>query len=405
MHHSSLMRRDDAYRMRYNALLEAEQERQRAEIAAAEQRLEAIRQAERRQKQQRVGRLLESAPSAPLIKIVRYASRSMTLWIENTIPGYSIPKAYVAIMMKSPRHEAFPALIQAVLGIVLQGFGYHPDHERYSDVPNEERQAALQRLEHALEMYGNMNDYMNLLPQTDQFRAAITARQHAEEVARLEQERAARHAQMNAALRERAVVFQRDPEGGIDLRAFATDNQNVHRSSVQENTQRVIHILLGRSVPDDQDTLTEIIVDFNDGSKIRWRNDIVRNNVLHELTNDYVEAVAFNVRYKDVLDRVWTYIRAHTERRQLVRILAHEVADGRNMCVNGKMARLINVLQGYDETLSITELPREVFQNAIAALMGRPLEERERAAQVLFEAHGIPENERGAWLEPLLEAA
>jgi hypothetical protein len=73
------------------------------------------------------------------------------------------------------------------------------------------------------------------------------------------------------------------------------------------------------------------------------------------------------------------------------------------MCSNGKMARLVNVLQGYDDTLE-AEKPKELFQHAIAALMSQPLAQRESAARSLFAEYNIPEAEHGVWLEPLLEA-
>ena len=72
------------------------------------------------------------------------------------------------------------------------------------------------------------------------------------------------------------------------------------------------------------------------------------------------------------------------------------------MCSNGKMARLVNVLQGFDETLE-AEAPKEVFQFRIAALRKRPLAEREAAARELFREFNIAEAEHTAWLEPLLE--
>jgi hypothetical protein len=50
------------------------------------------------------------------------------------------------------------------------------------------------------------------------------------------------------------------------------------------------------------------------------------------------------------------------------------------------------------------EPPREAFQSAIAALMKRPLAERERRARELFIEYRIPVEEHDVWLEPLLDA-
>jgi hypothetical protein len=112
--------------------------------------------------------------------------------------------------------------------------------------------------------------------------------------------------------------------------------------------------------------------------------------------------VAFSVRYGDVLDRVWAFIRAHAEKNELVIRLGQEVVDGYGTCANGKMARLVNVLRGYDETLVLNP-PKEAFQEKMARLRVRPVEERGPAAAALFEEYGVAEGERGAWLEALAE--
>jgi len=107
--------------------------------------------------------------------------------------------------------------------------------------------------------------------------------------------------------------------------------------------------------------------------------------------------------YGAVLDRVWAYIKGHKDRFELFIRLAQEIAEGISQCSNGKMARLINVLQGFDDTLMLDH-GKEVFQNKIAMLRHAPLEDREAAARALFVEHHIPEAEQAVWLEPLLEA-
>jgi hypothetical protein len=154
------------------------------------------------------------------------------------------------------------------------------------------------------------------------------------------------------------------------------------------------------------ETLVEVVEAFNNRATIRWfgpdNGRVPREAAIMEITNDYYNTEAFSVRYGDVVDRVWTFIRAHEHRTQLCIRLAQEVYEGRSMCSNGKMARLVNVLMGFDETLE-TEAPKEVFQFRMAALRKRPLAEREAEARALFSEFSIPEAEHDVWLEPLLE--
>jgi hypothetical protein len=405
------MRTDVEYRTAYNEFI-ANTERQRQAAAAAHvaQRQQEFA-AQRAARVARNTRILEESASFSTARIIRSATRLLTLWHDENVPGYSCAKAYAALVYVSPRHEGFVNLIRAVVGVII--LLTHPDHARYRDVPEAERNAALAALETALQPYGDI-DFKALIPTNDRQRDLIVRRERREEearqaaeaiaaAARLAAEAAARRAAFEQADRERPVVFQRDPEGGIDLRAFAADAQSVHRSSVQNATQRAIQQLLNRSVPEDQETIFEINVDLANPTIVGWRDEIDKLRVINMFNDEYFTLEAFNVKYCDVVDRVWAFIRSHVERAELTVRLAQEISEGTGMCANGKMARLVNVLQGYDETLDV-EPPRELFQSAIAALMNRPLEEREARARELFIEYRIPAEEQNVWLEPLLES-
>lgn len=353
-------------------------------------------------------RLLESIPNIPIHRIQRITRRLMELWRDNAVAGYTIPQAYGALTYMNVTHAGFADLLRAATTVTLQANGNHPDHARYRDVPLEERQRALTALQTALTPYGNTERVWRV--GGDPFLQDIQDRIHreqeearrAEVAAAAAAARAAAHAQLQQDLRERPVVFQRDPEGSINLVAFATDDQNIHRSSVQNETQQALRTLLDRPVPEDQETLAGIITQFNTGAVI-WFGPNARERAITEITNDYYLTEAFSVPYGAILDRVWAFIASHIHKDDLVIRLAQEVCEGIGMCTNGKMARLVNVLQGYDETLLVqTETPREIFQRKIAMLMKQPMAERERAAQSLFTEFNIPSEEQTVWLEPLL---
>jgi hypothetical protein len=232
-------------------------------------------------------------------------------------------------------------------------------------------------------------------------------RQRQEEQRQREEQERQRQADFERRLREEPVVFRRDPEGGIDLAAFANDTQNIHRSSVQTATENAVRMLLERPLLPDQNTLEEIYTAWFVEKNVRWSSDDRRDFAHATLTNDYYNTAAFNVPYGDVLDRVWAFIQPSEHKKELCKRLAQEVWEGRGMCSNGKMARLVNVLQGFDESLNAgpsAEVLRTMFQNKIALVANRPLEERQAAAEALFVEYNIPAEERNVWLEPLLEA-
>ena len=370
--------------------------------------------AERTEKQARNARVLEDLNNPTVYKMMSYATKLMNAWHRENIPGMDCSYAYAILKHRMIfTEELIPhmiRLVKAAATVYLLTGGHHPNHPEYERVPQAEKTEALNALRFALIPFGEIN-LRTLVPANDSFRNTIIGRLHEHETA---QRRAAveqavriaaeeRRRQLEIDLRERPVVFRRDPEDSIDLRAFATDGQSVHRSSVQNATHKAVLTLLKRPLAEGQDTLPEVVADLENPTGVRVNGVGVRERMIAEVTHDYFETEAFSVKYGDVLDRVWAYIRGHEHRADLFIRLAQEIAEGISQCSNGKMARLINALQGFDDTLEM-EAPKELFQNKIALVMSRPLGEREAEARALFTEYSIPEVEQAAWLEPLLEA-
>ena len=195
------------------------------------------------------------------------------------------------------------------------------------------------------------------------------------------------------------VVFARDPVGDVDMRAFAQDNQNVHRSAVQNSTEVSLRVIMERPLGEDQDTMIEIGEEFN-SAKFKGRR---RAFIELETDINVRNLEAFNHSYKDVLDHVWASIRLNEHKRELSKRLCEELLDGMGMCSNGKMCRLLTVLQGFDDQV-VACVSRDAFQSKFSTLASLPLDRRELEAVSVFDEYGIPEGERQQWLEPLLEA-
>lgn len=432
MHFNKKLRDDAAFRARHEVHQAnevrlareavADRARRAAEIEVTRRAAEearrtaelAVRRAEKITKRAR--HLGEVATLGP-VKILDHARKAIDIWATNNVTGYNVPKAYAAVAYNSSRHEGFVPVMIALVKLRFQAFNNHPEHVNYRDVPEAERNEVLTELQAALVPYGEI-DLLRVLTDSDPVRAQVVGRQRAEEeaarrAAAIEAERV-RAAAFQAQLREAPVVFQRDPEGGINLRAFAADTQSVHRSSVQNATHKAVVALLARPTLEGVDVLEEAVASFNDPVRVRWwgqgPTEAARAAAasaacaaaVTELTNDYFNTEAFSFRYGDVVDRIWAFIRGHEHHNDLCTRFAQEIYEGRGMCSNGKMARLVNVLMGYDDTL-MTEAPREVFQFRMAALRKAPRAEREPTARALFREFSIPEEEQDAWLEPLMD--
>ena len=421
IHHNSLYASDPAYRQRYTTYINAIPERRREEderraarlaaeaAAAAEQqrvRDEQIRQeAEQRREaiRTRNQQALDTATQSTPTQIVNYARTLGNLWLTIPLEGYDVIRAYIALRHRSSKHAGFDTLIRAAVTLINQTM--HAEYTNYRDVPLAERQAALTALTAALVPYGEIR--LEEIPQRDVIYASVQVRIRRD--AEIEAQRAnairreAERAQLQADLRERPVVFRRDPDRSIDLRQFGRDNENVHRSSVQDTTHKAVLMLLERPIREGQETLSEVVAAFNESRIVRFTSLQTRDRAIAEITHDYFETEAFSTKYGDVLDRVWAYINPHEERVELIIRLAQEVCDGIRTCSNGKMARLVNVLRGFDDSLDF-DIPRQYFQAKFATLINIPVGRREAAANEIFEECNIPAEERNVWLTPLMEA-
>jgi len=288
----------------------------------------------------------------------------------------NIPKAFALLRTPTIRNTPFYLpLMKATLTFHI----IHVNRKRtpYTSLSSAKRQSALDAIAEALEPFPHsFQDWFALL--TDSRWKAIVQERY-----------------------ELQFVFRRDPVGSIDLQAFSVDAESVHRSSVQEMIAKSVDTVCKYAVPNRQDTLNELIGSLMD----RWTIPEIRG-IVYTLTSDYdtlvVPLIDRTVKYSTILDHVWAFSKASDHKEELVKRLFEELGEGHLTCANGRLARLLNVLQGYDLTLSSVEDPGILLQNRMAAVARMPLHEREAAARNAFKEFGVPAEAQRGWLEPLL---
>lgn len=387
-------------------------ERAREQQAQAQAAAEAERVAKRNRILQQNQQRIDQAPGGSVDTFYRYARLIADLWVTHRIPTDLLAQTYCSIRRTSVRCVEWEPFMRAVVALINLAH-FNPDELRWADIPEADKTAVFNNLTTVMSRLPVYNILQVLKPADSvliEFRRRRDEEQElqrrAREAAR-EAQRQAQAAELNRQMREEPVVFRRDPEGGIDLAAFGRDSQSVHRSSVQAATQKAVEILMARPIPAEMEALVEITQAFDDSTAVRFGAN-AKERALIELTNDYYNTEAFNQIYGNVLDRVWAYIRIHTERSELIRRLAQEIIEGVKMCVNGKMTHLVNVIYAYDEEITAVmqneKPPREAFQAKFATLLSVPAAERAAAAIDIFNEHQIPEEERAEWLNPLMEA-
>ena len=240
--------------------------------------------------------ILEKLSTPTIRSFLVYSESIIKLWIKLRIPRLDCAKAYYILNYTSfNAGDKIPAIIQllkAVASICL----VLKDNISLSEIPIVERRELFESLRTSLIPFGEIS-LLTDIPREDknytmirkgywddQERVRQEERQEAEE----------RQRQLAINLRENPVIFKRDPEGSIDLAAFATDTQNIHRSSVQTSTQKAVLQLMTRSVDPDQETLIEVIKDLEDPKKIRIVG-VTRERLIMELQHDYYECIAFSI--------------------------------------------------------------------------------------------------------------
>jgi hypothetical protein len=199
-------------------------------------------------------------------------------------------------------------------------------------------------------------------------------------------------------------VFVADPEGTVNLQAFGQDKQSIHRSSVQNETRENLKLILAvplkePMLPDANSAYMEFLFalahngtsDKNIMKAIR----VLRNECRGLITS-------FDTDHLTVFNHIWSYIQDHEHKDEMIKRLCEEVMESEGMCSNGKIARLVNAVQGFMDGLSAPVSKMEVFQGKIAKLMEMPLMKRVALALELFKEFEIPEDQQETWFSPLV---
>lgn len=196
------------------------------------------------------------------------------------------------------------------------------------------------------------------------------------------------------------------------LRAIAIDNQNVHTTEVSTQTNDAVQRLLAIPVETSQQSRETIFTAWNllpgytREEKIRVANDVDRYfHLRHCRTQPPQEPDDLYRKMIRGLVAYITQVQDNEIRTNLWRRMFEECRDAVDMCIDGHIARLANVLVGYDDAFK-SPVPRgELIQNRISAIsaMEVPDFEKARLATAFFDEIALPIAQRTPWLSALLE--
>ena len=123
-----------------------------------------------------------------------------------------------------------------------------------------------------------------------------------------------------------------------------TDGQNVHNHHIQECIRTSIQAVLSQKpcIADLYETILsdDVLTDLTKEILVEYCKDAVLHSTLH-------------ITFKELLLHVFSRIESNENKREIKNVLNGEMSDSVCKCFTGRMSRLINCLNGFDDLVSI----------------------------------------------------
>lgn len=192
--------------------------------------------------------------------------------------------------------------------------------------------------------------------------------------------------------REEAEYFAQHHEREVP---FHEDNQNVHRAIISEQTNRGMEILLAQDTRFMGPVLSEIWAAWGDDVPKALKDD------MYNWCNQPSCRKPYDFLYRDALRGLWSIIKGHKDKAELINRLAEECDEAFGMCCEGHLCRLVNVMVGFDERFEVQVSKKEQLQQKMAEISMREVSTEQKALEAWkwMEENGIPEEERNAWID------
>jgi Leucine-rich repeat (LRR) protein len=124
------------------------------------------------------------------------------------------------------------------------------------------------------------------------------------------------------------------------------DKQSVHNSSIQKSVFDSLYKILNE-IPLESKVLNDFIID----NKVLTEEC---KRALIEYSSDEEVHSLLGVTFRETLEVVLSIIIKSPEKDEILRIMNQEMSDAMCMCFTGRIMRLLNTLNGFDDRVSIT---------------------------------------------------
>jgi len=142
--------------------------------------------------------------------------------------------------------------------------------------------------------------------------------------------------------------------GGDDNNNIFKNKQNVHNRHIEQSVQQIVDRLVAYHPKDKR---TYIFKDIKDTILKSIEEKDLKEKVEGSLIRISLDRAVYgnsNVTLITILLKVWTYIQDSPFKEELEKRLVEELNESNSKCSTGFASRLVNVLSGFDESMTIS---------------------------------------------------
>jgi Leucine-rich repeat (LRR) protein len=145
------------------------------------------------------------------------------------------------------------------------------------------------------------------------------------------------------------------------------DSQSVHNHSIQEGITKSINYIMSIKPMYKLNNINDVIINNN-------FIDNQTKTILFEYINCQDIHSILNVTFAELLINVLSFIDKHKAKKEIYKVLKQEMNDTLCKCFTGRMSRLINSLNGFDDHIIINISDNEQIGNIIILIKDKLLE-------------------------------
>jgi len=159
------------------------------------------------------------------------------------------------------------------------------------------------------------------------------------------------------------------------------DTQSVHNHAIQEGVSKSINYITSIKPTIQMVQLKDLIINN------QILEERVKRLLFEYIDNDEVHTI-LNITFEELLLSVYDFIEKNENKEELFRIMNDEMIEANCKCFTGRISRLINILNGYDENIKIHIADNEQISNIIIIIrnqLGEDYDENEFKRLVIEE--------------------